>query len=364
MRTGIADLPLHSHHCPRWLFERMARLGAAVIEAVVEEYGPAEVLERLSDPFWFQALGCVLGFDWHSSGLTTVLCAALKEGLRPRQRCLGVYLAGGKGAAARKTPAEIEEYAGRCGLWVDVTQLQDASRLAAKVDSAAVQDGFQIYHHVFIFTAGGRWAVVQQGMNGESGWARRYHWLDSQTGDFVCEPHAAVCGRRQAQVLNMVAAESNAAREASLYLAGQPAEVVKTLKKMADLPKDRQKVLNLPPGHAVPDARRIEKTLARLGEIRPSSYKELLGAEGVGPSTVRALALVAEVIYNAPASRRDPVRYSFAHGGKDGHPFPVNRRDYDRSIAVLENALRRAKTGDLENIKALQRLAAMSSVYS
>ncbi len=361
LRTGTADLPLHAHRCPRWLFERMARLGAAAVEAIVEEYGPQEVLERLSDPFWFQALGCVLGFDWHSSGLTTVMCAALKEGLKPRQHYLGICLAGGKGAAARKTPAEIEACAERASISADTKALVYASRMAAKVDSAAVQDGYQIYHHVFIFTASGRWAVVQQGMNGDSGWARRYHWLDGRPGGFVCEPHTAVCGRQQDCALNMVAAESSAAREASLYLAGRPAEVVKTLQKMAGLPPERLRSLNLPAGHAVPDARRIEKILARLSEIQPSSYESLLGTEGVGPSTVRALALVAEIVYNIPASRRDPVRYSFAHGGKDGHPYPVNRRDYDRSIEVLENALRRAKTGDRENLKALQRLAAISS---
>ncbi|MDD3654393.1 MAG: DUF763 domain-containing protein [Desulfotomaculaceae bacterium] len=361
MRTGIANLPLHGHHCPRWLFDRMVKLSSAIVEAIVEEYGPAEVLERLSDPFWFQALGCVVGFDWHSSGLTTVLCGALKKGLRPKQRDLGLYLAGGKALASRKTPREIEEYADRYGLSVNVNSLQFASRMSAKVDNAAVQDGFQIYHHVFAFTNGGRWAVVQQGMNQTSGWARRYHWLGDRLETFIQEPHAAICGEPVAQVLNMVAGESAAARETSLFLTQRPDEVVRTLEKIAGLPANKAKILSLPSTHPVPKAGRIERTLARLYDIQPSSYEGMLAVEGVGPATIRAFALVSEVVYNARASSKDPARYSFAHGGKDGHPFPVNRRDYDRSIALLENALRRAKTGDMENIKALKRLASISS---
>jgi hypothetical protein len=205
MRTGIANLPLHGHHCPRWLFDRMVKLSSLIIEAVVEEYGTAEVLDRLSDPFWFQALGCVVGFDWHSSGLTTVLCGALKEGFRPKQRQLGIYFAGGKAMASRRTPLEIEAYADRFGLSVDVPALQYASRMSAKVDSAAVQDGYQIYHHVFIFTADGRWAVVQQGMNQATGWARRYHWKGDKLESFIQEPHSAVCGEPEKRVLNLVA---------------------------------------------------------------------------------------------------------------------------------------------------------------
>lgn len=361
LRTGIANLPLHGHHCPRWLFDRMVKLSSAIVEAVVEEYGPGEVLKRLSDPFWFQALGCVVGFDWHSSGLTTVLCGALKEGLRPKQHALGLYLAGGKAMASRKTPGEIEEYTDRYGLNVNVGSLQYASRMSAKVDSAALQDGFQIYHHVFAFTADGSWAVVQQGMNPDSGWARRYHWLGGEMESFIREPHAAVCGQPVGEILNMVAGESAAARDASLYLAGRPAEVVSALKKLSGLTPDRLRVLSLPAAHPVPQARRIEKTLARLCDVKPSSYEGLLAVEGVGPATVRAFALVSEVVYNAGASRNDPVRYSFAHGGKDGHPFPVNRRDYDRSITILENALRRAKTGDRSNIEALKRLSLVGS---
>lgn len=360
MRTGIANLPLHGHHCPRWLFDRMVKLGSAIIEAIVEEYGTAEVLDRLSDPFWFQSLGCVVGFDWHSSGLTTVLCGALKEGLRPKQHQLGIYLAGGKAMTSRRTPREIEAYADRFGLPVDVPALQYASRMSAKVDSAAVQDGFQIYHHVFVFTAEGRWAVVQQGMNQATGWARRYHWKGDGLDSFIQEPHSAVCGEPVGQVLNMVAAESGEARGASLYLAHRPEEVVRNLIRIKELAGRGKLELNLPAAHPVPGAGRIEKTLARLGDLKPSSYEQVLAAEGVGPATVRAFALVSEVVYNVRASRRDPVRYSFAHGGKDGHPFPVNRENYDRSIELLENALRRAKAGRRETVEAMKRLAAIT----
>lgn len=362
LRTGIANLPLHGHHCPRWLFERMVKLSSSIIEVIVEEYGPAQVLERLSDPFWFQALGCVVGFDWHSSGLTTVLCGALKEGLRPKQHQLGIYIAGGKAQTSRKTPQEIESYAEKYGLSVNVEALRYASKMSAKVDNSAVQDGFQIYHHVFAFTRDGRWAVVQQGMNQNSGWARRYHWAGDNLNSFVDEPHAAVCGHTMAEILNMVAGESDRARKASVYLAGEkPETVVKTIKRLVEMPRDRLKILNLPAAHPVPQAGRIEKTLVKLYDLKPDSYEGMLSVEGVGPATVRAFALVAEVVYGVKASRKDPVRYSFAHGGKDGHPFPVNRQNYDRSIAMLENALRRAKTGDMENLKALERLAAISS---
>lgn len=364
MRTGIANLPLHGHHCPRWLFERMVKLSSAIIEAIIEDYGPGEVLKRLADPFWFQALGCVAGFDWHSSGLTTVLCGALKEGLRHKQHHLGIYLAGGKALTSRKTPREIEEYADRYSLSVNVDSLQYASRMSAKVDNAALQDGFQIYHHVFAFTADGSWAVVQQGMDHTSGWARRYHWLGDRLETFIQEPHSAVCGEPAGSVLNMVARESAKARDASLYLAAKPDEVIKTLKKIAGLPADKLRVLDLPHAHPVPGAGRIEKTLAKLCDIKPSSYEGLLAVEGVGPATVRAFALVSEVVYSTGASRKDPARFSFAHGGKDGHPFPVNRYDYDRSIALLENALRRARTGDRANVEALKRLAAISAALS
>lgn len=363
MRTGTANLPLHGHHCPRWLFDRMVRLNAAIIEAVVEEFGRRALLLRMSDPFWFQALGCVTGFDWHSSGLTTVLCGALKQGLAPKQRDLGVYFAGGKGLTARKTPAEIEAYTEKYALPDHVAGLQYASRMSAKVDSAAVQDGYQIYHHFFIFTGAGDWAVVQQGMNPADGWARRYHWLSDGLESYIEEPHAAVCGRRGGQVLNMVSRENAAARDFSVFVSGErPEKTMAELKKIAALAERKPLLLNLPASHPVPQAGRLEKTLRRLYDLAPGDYEELLGAEGVGPATIRAFALVGEVVYGVKTSFRDPVRYSFAHGGKDGHPYPVDRRNYDRSIAMLETALRRAKTGDRDKLDALRRLAQLEKV--
>ena len=358
MRTGMANLPLHGHHCPRWLFERMTRLSAAIVEAIVEEFGQRALLVRMSDPFWFQALGCVVGFDWHSSGLTTVLCGALKQGLVPRQRDLGVYFAGGKAMTSRKTPVEIEAYTEKYGLPDHVAQLQYASRMSAKVDSAAVQDGYQIYHHFFMFTGEGNWAVVQQGMNPGDGWARRYHWLSDSLDSYIEEPHAAVCGRQGAPVLNMVSRESVAARDVSVFVAGErPEKTVAELKRIAELMEQKPALLNLPASHPVPQAGRIEKTLRRLYDLGPRDYEQLLSAEGVGPATVRAFALVGEVVYGVRASYRDPVRYSFAHGGKDGHPYPVDRNNYDRSIAMLETALRRARAGDRDKMEALRRLA-------
>lgn len=359
MRTGIANLPLHGHHCPTWLFERMTRLSGAIVEIVVEEFGPEEVLRRFSDPFWFQALGCVVGFDWHSSGLTTVLCGALKEGLRARQRELGLFIAGGKAMTSRKTPHEIANFADKYALGVDVASLQYTSRITAKVDSAALQDGYQIYHHVFVFTASGSWTVIQQGMNQGNGYARRYHWLSDNFQDPVNEPHTAVCGNESTDILNMVAGESRHSREASVFLTGEKPELmVRELKRLADLAPG-QAVLDLPARHSVPRAGRIEKTLYKLYERPPENYEKLLAAEGVGPATVRAYALVAEVVYGITASRRDPARYSFAHGGKDGHPYPVNRENYDSSIRLLETALNRARVGQSDKLKMLRRLAAM-----
>lgn len=351
MRSGVANLPLHSGKCPAWLFSRMKALGAAIIEIIVEEFGPQEVLRRLSDPIWFQAFGCVLGFDWHSSGITTTVCGALKEGLRPREGHLGIFFAGGKGATSRKTPAEIAEACEKHGLPSEFINLQYASRMAAKVDSAALQDGYDIYHHLFVFTTDGGWAVIQQGMNDATGWARRYHWIGriSTDFDFVREPHAGISCDHIGEALNMVALESERARQASTSIAKEETRVVI---------QEVKKVLTLPSDHAIPGTTRLEKILRLAYEHQPEDFETLLSLPGVGPATIRALAMVAEVTYGAKASRRDPVRYSFAHGGKDGHPFPVNKTDYDRSIHVLEDALRKAKLGQTDKLKALKRLAA------
>jgi uncharacterized protein len=350
MRTGQADLPLHTGRAPRWLFERMVGLARAMSVAIVEEEGPSSLLMRLSDPYWFQAFGCVLGFDWHSSGLTTTTCGALKDGLRGIQDDVGIVVAGGKGRASRKTPSEIETASERWGL--DPTALVRASRLSAKVDSSAVQDGYQVYQHTFAFAADGSWTVVQQGMNEDNGMARRYHWLTTDT--FDVDPHAAVAGTPEQLVLNLVAGEAGDNRSTSVEVANEPA--AKTAAEIA-----RMRTLRMPRHHAVRlddiDPTRIERILEKAYEAHPSSYTELVGVAGVGAKGLRALSLVAELTYGAPSSVRDPVSFSFAHGGKDGTPFPVDRKTYDSTIASLERAVTEARTGRSEKKDALKRLA-------
>lgn len=352
MKTGVANLPLHYGKAPAWLFSRMKKLAREITLIIVGEYGSDDFLNKLSDPFWFQAFGCVLGFDWHSSGVTTTVCGALKEGLRDVASDIGIFVCGGKGAASRKTPYEIEEITGEVGL--DPSRLIYASKMSAKVDSSAVQDGYQIYQHAFIFTKNGNWTVIQQGMNELTGWARRYHWLGKEVSDFVCEPHKAVCCDHTGDILNMVAKESEDCRKASAFLAGEgPEKVVREF--------NRLKELNLPRKHPVllSDIRKenLSRILEKTYEIRPRGFESLLAIEGVGPKTIRALSLVSELVYGKPASFRDPVRFSFAHGGKDGYPYPVNRKQYDLSIEILKTAINQAKIGRSEKLNALKRLA-------
>ena len=307
MRTGIARLPLHSGKAPTWLFTLMVHLAREVLGHVVSEFGPEEVLRRLSDPFWFQAFGCVLGFDWHSSGVTTTTCGAMKEAVRGLERDFGFVVAGGKGGASRRTPHDISSGCDLFGL--DEKQLIYTSRMVAKVDSAAVQDGYQLYHHVLLFTRTGQWCVIQQGMSDESGMARRYHWLSEQVKTFVVEPHAAICCDRQESTLNLVAAESQSAQTAMVQLARAQTETTTLL--------DRLPTLALPGHHAIQagdlDPRYLNKILLRTYEEAPRDFEQLLGIPGVGPKTLRALALVAELIYGTPASTRDPARFAFAH---------------------------------------------------
>jgi hypothetical protein len=353
VRTGYAHLPLHGGKAPRWLFTRMVRLSREVVGHLVEEHGPAEVLRRLSDPFWFQAFGCLLGFDWHSSGVTTTVCGAVKEGLRGRGRDLGLFAAGGKGGTSRHTPREVTEAGDVAGF--DPAPLVRASRMAAKVDSAAVQDGFQLYHHAFFFTSAGAWCVVQQGMNDATAMARRYHWLSDRLDSFVVEPHTAVCCDLRRPALNMVARESGEARVSTAALAARPPQ--EALSALRTIPS-----LELPRRHDVAgadiDPRYLEKILLRTYERAPADFEALLGIEGVGAKTVRALALAAELIYGTPASTRDPARFSFAHGGKDGHPFPVDIATYEKTIEYLRRALDRARVDRSEKVQALRRLAA------
>lgn len=351
-RTGYAQLPLHNGRAPRYLFERMVPLAREIMIFLVTEFGRIEALRRLSDPYWFQAFGCVLGFDWHSSGLTTTVCGALKQGLRDAEKEIGIYVAGGKGAASRKTPAEIASACDRLGR--DSDPLVYASRISAKVDNAAVQDGYQLYHHAFFFTAEGKWCVVQQGMNEETAMARRYHWLSDNIDSYVNEPHAAICCEAAAETLNLVAADSSEVRAASALMAAGRPEL--TLGAMDHLP-----LLDMPRRHAVTtvdiNPKYLRKILLRTYESAPADFEALLAIDGVGAKTLRALALTSELIYGVSASRQDPARFSFAHGGKDGTPYPVDRATYDKTIEVMHRALNRAHVARSEKVSAFRRLA-------
>jgi hypothetical protein len=318
---------------------------------IIDLYGAEEMLLRLSDPFWFQAFGCVLGFDWHSSGVTTTVCGAMKEGLKGMEKELGFFVAGGKGRVSRKTPLEIQEICDQRS--VNGIPLIYASRMSAKVDSAALQDGYQIYHHSFFFTENGSWAVVQQGMNERSRYARRYHWYSKGLNDFVCEPHWAVCCDERKEGLNLVALESGKARQAITELSHEKPEfIMREGKKTAEL--------FLPREHPVPmeeiRLERLEKTFVQIYDASPDNFEELLGIQGVGPKTLRALTLISELIHGARASFKDPTRFSFAHGGKDGHPYPVDRNVYDRTIEILRTAIEKARIGDRDKVEAIRRL--------
>jgi len=343
---------LHGGKAPAWLFQRMVALAREVVAAIVLEQGRDELLRKLADPFWFQALGALLGFDWHSSGVTTTVCGALKEALKGSGHELGVFVCGGKGKASRKTPEEIEKVADRYGLPGE--SLVYASRMSAKVDNNALQDGYQIYHHTFVLTADGKWAVVQQGMNERTGWARRYHWLSDAMKQFVDEPHTGVVSAQRGQALNLVAHESDGARTVIAELAREKPE--KLLKELKRLPS-----LELPRRHQVllSDIRpeRLESIFQKTYDRQPENFEVLVGMAGVGAKTLRALSLLSEILYGSAPSFRDPARYSFAHGGKDGYPYPVDRATYDRTIDVLRKAIEKARLGQREQMAALRRLA-------
>jgi hypothetical protein len=351
MRTGTAHLPLHGGRAPRWLFDRMALLAREITAVIVDEYGPSEFLRRISHPFWFQSFGCVLGFDWHSSGLTTTVGGALKYGLKDISKDIGLFVAGGKGGTSRKTPGEIESTSNLLGK--DFSHLVYSTKMSAKVDSAALQDGYQLYHHNFFFTKGGDWAVVQQGMNENNHWARRYHWLSDNLISFVEEPHNAIASNRKGKVLNMVAKNSSDSRTVSSEVAKEkPERVVKQFKKLIQLEMPRRERI----GESDIKPENLKKVLLTTYDKQPKDFEHLLSLQGVGPKTIRALALISELVYNAPASREDPVKYSFAHGGKDGTPFPVDKKTYDKSIEILRFAVEKAKVGDRDKIEAVKRL--------
>jgi hypothetical protein len=365
-RSGSADLPLHGGRVPKWLAERMARLGAVICEAIVQEYGRDELLRRLAHPFWFQCFGAVMGMDWHSSGITTSVIGALKRGLAPRSAELGVHVCGGRGAQSRKTPGELAQIGEACGL--DGEGLGRASRLVAKVDSAAVQDGFELYLHGFFVTDEGRWTIVQQGMSGERRQARRYHWLSEGLTSFVDAPHAAIEGAGTGTIVNLTDRRAEASRRGQLEVLGQlgPGGVARELARIEGRPVAEPVLphLVLPDHHEVRAenvvSRRLQAALAAAADRGPADFQDLLTVPGVGARTVFSLALVAEVLHGAPCRFTDPARFSFAHGGKDRHPFPVPTRVYDETIRVLKTAVTRARLGHTEELGAMRRLDAQA----
>ncbi len=364
-RTGSADLPLHGGRVPRWLGERMTKLGAVICQAVVLHYGRDELLRRLAHPFWFQSFGAVMGMDWHSSGITTSVIGALKRGLQPLSGELGLHVCGGRGAHSRKTPQELVAIGERVGF--DGEALAKVSRLVAKVDSAAVQDGFDLYLHGFIVADDARWVVVQQGMNGDSKVARRYHWLSEGMKSFVDQPHAAIEGEAQGQIVNLTDRRAERSRAGQLDLLADlgPDRIAKEFAKLdgRTAPTPAQPVLPhlvMPAHHDVREEnivmRRLYGNFAAAAESGPTDYADLLLVPGVGARTVKALAMVAEVIHGAPCRFTDPARFSLAHGGKDRHPFPVPTKVYDETIGVLKSAVAKARLGRAEELGALRRL--------
>jgi uncharacterized protein len=367
-RAGSADLPLHGGRVPRWLGDRMTRLGAVITEAIVLEYGPDELLRRLAHPFWFQSFGAVMGMDWHSSGITTSVLGALKRGLTPLSGELGIHVCGGRGKHSRQTPHELVAIGDRVG--IDGTGLATASRLVAKVDSAAVQDGFDLYLHGFIVTDDGHWVVVQQGMNGDRRQARRYHWLSEGLRSFVDQPHAAIDGVDQGVIVNLTDRRADASRRRQLDILAElgPDGIERQLAKLEGDHVNGRNLQAQPtlPHLVMPDhhdvrpedivTRRLHGNLAAAAERGPQDFSELLLVPGVGARTVRALAQVAEIVHGAPYRFSDPARFSVAHGGKDRHPYPVPLKVYDRTIDVLKTAVQKAKLGHSEELAAIKRL--------
>jgi hypothetical protein len=365
-RTGVANLPLHGGEAPSWLTGRMRKMAKEIASIIIEEQGTAKFIERLSDPYWFQAFGCVLAYDWHSSGVTTVVTGILKCALTSEEH--GVVVCGGKGKTSRKTPSDIAAAGEKFGFSEQtIKSLTYNSKMAAKVDNTAIQAGYQLYHHAFLVTKDEKWAVIQQGMSDKDRSARRYHWLSQNVSSFVEDPHSAIaCNIKREKALNMVARASEEARKASVDLAKEPtrklmnliqstvkpqnqASLQDWLPKTADPWPQTQTTLNMP--------RNINwDTLARLYEFQPQNYEELLSLKGVGPATVRGLALVAELVYGEAPSWEDTVKFSFAYGGKDGVPFPVDRKAMDESIEILRQSVQEAKIGEREKLQSLQNL--------
>lgn len=387
MRTGIATVPLDHGRCPKWLFEKMKRLSRSIVLAIAEEFGEKEVLKRLADPVWFQSLGCVIGFDWNSSGLTTTTMGALKEGLKGLEREIGIFICGGKGKTSRKTPEQIKNW-GENLLFSkeEIERLVYASKMSAKVDSSLLQDSFQIYHHNLIFTKEGEWVVVQQGMNTEIQKARRYHWFSQglqkkEKEKFIEEPHSGIISDIKVNPLNLTAKKSKENREISFQLATEePRTFLRDVKiisrkenyliKQKRIPGFAEMELEEVEFHYHPileekfDLNRLKKTIEKIHFFKPRTFERLLSLEGVGPKTIRALSLVAEIIYGEKPSYEDPARYSFAHGGKDGTPYFPNPEEIDKTIKVLEKGIKRSKVSLREKIEAQKRLERLTKEFS
>jgi hypothetical protein len=351
-RSGSADLPLHGGHVPFWLSERMAKLGLAIVETIAMEFSTSEVISKLANPFWFQSFGAVMGMDWHSSGITTSVLGALKKSVNPHAKELGIYICGGKGKHSMKTPDELLAVGERTGL--NGMELAGFSKLTAKVDNTAIQDGFQLYQHNFIVNSKGEWCVIQQGMNNTTATARRYHWHSENLQSFINEPHTFIYGENQGKILNLTAGNAAATREKSLLIVNENPD--KMLKELNHL---------IMPNHH--DVRMKDVNMKRLGamlwvahENKPQDFEELLMLRGMGPRTIQSIALVSEVIYGTPTRFDDPARFSFAHGGKDGAPFPVPIKVFDETINTLQTAIQRAKIGNADKLQAIKKLSELS----
>lgn len=352
-RSGHADLPLHYGTVPPWLASRMAKLGRAITESILIEYGSQTFIQRMSDPLWFQSLGAVMGMDWHSSGITTSVVGALKKAINPISDELGLYVCGGRGKYSRQTPGELVKVAMKTGLNGD--ELVRSSKLSAKVDNTAIQDGFSIYLHSFFLAKDGEWAVVQQGMNEGTGYARRYHWHSKAFQDFLKEPHTSVIGHNQGEILNLTAKEADKTKSGILEMTKEKPNVIS---------REAQRYVLMPSHHDVRaediDLKRLGSTLALAHETDIGNFEELLLLKGVGPRTLQSLTLVSEVIHGTPSRFSDPARFSFAHGGKDGHPFPVPLKTYDETLNILRTGLEKAKIGHSDKLKAVKSLSQIS----
>jgi len=351
-RSGAADLPLHYGHVPMWLAERMSKLGLAIVETIAMEFSTGEVISKLSNPFWFQSFGAVMGMDWHSSGITTSVLGSLKKSVNPHSKELGIYICGGKGKHSMQTPKELLAVGDRTGL--DGLQLANFSKLTAKVDNNAIQDGFQLYQHNFIVDNKGQWAVIQQGMNPQVKTARRYHWHSQDLQSFINEPHTFIYGENQGSIMNLTSGEADTARQNILQMCAEaPEKIIREAQHLI-----------MPDHH---DVRMEDVNMKRLGAMlwathdnKPEDFEELLLLKGMGPRALQSLALVSEIIYGTPARFEDPARFSFAHGGKDGHPFPVPVKIYDETISTLQKAIERAKIGNSDKVQAIQKLSEIS----